>query len=105
MRERYVLFVLRGERRVIWRSKRCISKIFGDFCGLVAGRGSLVGLSTNSNVNKFLNSLGKECPEVEVQKKMVVELHNQNHVGAKMMFKMLFSDGYYWPLFLLWWMW
>ena len=70
---------------------------FGDFCGLVAGRGSLVGLSTNSNINKFLKSLGKECPEEEVQKKMVVELHNQNHVGARMMFKMLFSDGFYWP--------
>ena len=56
-----------------------------------------MGLSTNSNVNKFLKLLGKECPEVEVQKKMVVELHNQNHVGARMMFKMLFSDGFYWP--------
>ena len=70
---------------------------FGDICAFVGGCGPLVHASFTSETGRIICSLGKKCPETEEERqKIVKEVHEGNHVGAKMMFKMIFKDGYYW---------
>jgi hypothetical protein len=40
--------------------------------------------------------LNKEEPSVEVRLQLVKDIHAENHVGADLMFRMLFKKGYYW---------
>ena len=77
--------------------KDLLQENFGDFCGFMAGKGPLVGASFNSNINKWLRSLGKREPDEMERKRLINRVHEENHVGAKMMFQMLFADDYYWP--------
>ena len=70
----------------------------GDIAAFVNGRGSLVFATFSAETIRVLKSLGKEEPDSQGEKdKIVIECHEGNHVGAKMMFQMILNDGYFWP--------
>ena len=87
----------RIEREGDFVVKDLLQENFGDFCGFMAGKGLLVGASYNSNINKWLRLLGKREPDEMKRKRLINRVHEENHVGAKMMFQMLLADDYYWP--------
>ena len=84
--------------RLVGHDVKDLKLNFGDVSAFFAGRGSLVLPTFTGRNSSIIQSLGKECPEDEDERKdMVKKCHEANHVGAKMMFKMIFNDGYYWP--------
>ena len=70
----------------------------GDIAAFVNGRGSLVFATFSAETIRMFKSLGKEEPDSQGEKdKIVIECHEGNHVGAKMLFQMILNDGYFWP--------
>ena len=58
-----------------------------------------VGSGFDQSTKKFIQEkLLKEAPPVEERLKLVADTHKQSHMGFKMLFKMLWEDGYFWDL-------
>ena len=58
-----------------------------------------VGSRFDQSTKKFIQEkLLKEAPPVEERLKLVADTHKQSHMGFKMLFKMLWEDGYFWDL-------
>ena len=56
-----------------------------------------VGSGFDQSTKKFIQEkLLKEAPPVEERLKLVADTHKQSHMGFKMLFKMLWEDGYFW---------
>ena len=56
-----------------------------------------VGSGFDQSTKKFIQEkLSKEAPPVEERLKLVADTHKQSHMGSKMLFKMLWEDGFFW---------
>ena len=68
-------------------------KQVGSMVAVAQGVGSGFDQSTKKFIQK---KLSKEAPPVEKRLKLVADTHKQSHMGSKMLFKMLWEDGFFW---------